>query len=107
MILVTVNVPLDWGNYVACLRPRGRLHFVGAVPSFSTAVFPLISGEKTVGGSPVGSPAGIAEMLAFAARHGIAPVTEVFPMSKVNDAMERLKSGRARYRLVLENDIAG
>ena len=49
----------------------------------------------------------LAEMLAFAARHGIASVTEVFPMSKVNDAMERLKSGRARYRLVLENDIAG
>lgn len=105
MILVTVNVPLDWENYLACLRPRGRLHFVGAVPSFSTAVFPLISGEKTVGGSPLGSPAGTAEMLAFAARHGIAPVTEAFPMSKVNDAMERLKSGRARYRIVLENDL--
>ena len=83
------------------------MHFVGAVPSLSTAVFPLISGEKSVGGSPVGSLVGIAEMLAFAARHGIGPVTEAFPMSKLNDAMDRLKSGRARYRLVLENDIAG
>jgi uncharacterized zinc-type alcohol dehydrogenase-like protein len=72
----------------------------------SAAVFPLIGGEKSIGGSPVGSPARIAEMLAFAGRHGIAPVTESFPMSRVNEAMERLKSGRARYRIVLENDLA-
>ena len=45
-------------------------------------------------------------MLEFSARHSIAPVTETFPMSKVNDAIERLRSGKARYRLVLENDQA-
>jgi uncharacterized zinc-type alcohol dehydrogenase-like protein len=28
----------------------------------------------------------------------------MFPMSKVNDALERLRSGKARYRLVLESD---
>jgi uncharacterized zinc-type alcohol dehydrogenase-like protein len=105
MILVTVNVVLEWESYLAALRPRGRLHFVGAVPSLSTAVFPLIGGEKSVGGSPAGSPATIAAMLEFASRHAIAPITESFSMSKVNDAIERLKSGRARYRLVLENDL--
>jgi D-arabinose 1-dehydrogenase-like Zn-dependent alcohol dehydrogenase len=26
-------------------------------------------------------------------------------MSKVNDAMEKLRSGKPRYRLVLENDL--
>jgi len=26
-------------------------------------------------------------------------------MSKVNDAMEHLRAGKARYRIVLENDI--
>jgi uncharacterized zinc-type alcohol dehydrogenase-like protein len=41
-------------------------------------------------------------MLDFAARHDIEPLTELFPMSQVNLAMERLKSGKARYRLVLE-----
>jgi uncharacterized zinc-type alcohol dehydrogenase-like protein len=44
-------------------------------------------------------------MLAFSARHDIAPVTENFPMSKVNDALDHLRSGKARYRIVLENDI--
>lgn len=56
--------------------------------------------------APTGSPTAIDYMLEFSARHSIAPVTETFPMSKVNDAIERLRSGKARYRLVLENDQA-
>jgi uncharacterized zinc-type alcohol dehydrogenase-like protein len=44
-------------------------------------------------------------MLDFSARHGIAPVVEVFPMSRVNEAFEHLRAGKARYRIVLENDI--
>jgi len=32
-------------------------------------------------------------------------VTEMFPMSKVNEAMEHLKAGKARYRIVLKNDL--
>jgi D-arabinose 1-dehydrogenase-like Zn-dependent alcohol dehydrogenase len=35
----------------------------------------------------------------------IAPVVETFPMSKVNDALEHLRSGKARYRIVLANPI--
>ena len=106
MILVTVNVPLDWDAYIAALAPRGRLHIVGAAPQVAASVFPLIAGQKSIGGSPVGSPATIATMLAFAARHGIAPVTEHFPMSRVNDALDHLRAGRARYRIVLDNDLA-
>jgi uncharacterized zinc-type alcohol dehydrogenase-like protein len=30
----------------------------------------------------------------------------MFPMSKVNDAIEHLRAGKARYRIVLENDLA-
>jgi hypothetical protein len=44
-------------------------------------------------------------MLEFSARHSIAPVVESFPMSKVNDAFERLRAGKARYRIVLVNDL--
>jgi len=50
------------------------------------------------------SPTAIDDMLEFSARHSIAPITETLPMSKVNDAFERLRSGKARYRLVLENE---
>jgi uncharacterized zinc-type alcohol dehydrogenase-like protein len=68
--------------------------------------FGLIMGQKTVSGSPVGSPMAISTMLEFSARHSVAPITETFPMSNVNDALEHLRSGKARYRIVLVNDHA-
>lgn len=105
MILVTVNAELDWEAYIKALRPRGKLHVVGVVPAITVAAFPLIGGQKSIGGSPLGSPATTAGMLGFAGRHAIAPITEMFPMSRLNDAMDRLRSGEARYRIVLENDI--
>ena len=104
MVLVTVNVSLDWPAYINTLRPKGKLHFVGAAPEVSSPIFPLLGGQRSIGASPLGSPVNTAVMLDFAARHDIAPVTEIFPMSQVNEAMEHLHSGKARYRIVLEND---
>jgi uncharacterized zinc-type alcohol dehydrogenase-like protein len=105
LVLSTVNVPLDWDRYVGLLRPGGHLHIVGAVPSVTVTWLPLIVGEKSVGGSPIGSPDTVREMLTFAARHQIKPLTEEYPLSRVNDAVDHLKSGRARYRIVLKNDL--
>ena len=106
-ILSTVNVALDWQALIGVLAPKGRLHTVGAVAEpISLAAFPLLSGQKALSGSPLGSPATTSMMLDFCARHGIAPTTEFFPMSRVNDALEHLKSGKARYRVVLQNDLA-
>lgn len=103
-ILSTVNVDLDWASFLAALGPRGRLHSVGAVPSpIPVPAFGIIPGQKSVSGSPLGSPATVATMLEFCARHGIEAVTEHFPMSEVNEAMDHLRSGNARYRIVLDN----
>jgi len=105
-ILVTVNVPLDWNALLAALSPRGRLHFVGGVQEpIALPAFSLIGGRKSVSGSPLGSPATALRMLEFCARHGISPQVEMFPMSRVNDAIAHLRAGKARYRVVLENDF--
>lgn len=102
LILSTVNVKLDWNAYVAALRPKGRLHFVGAtLEPLDLGVFPMIMGQRSVSASPVGSPGTIAKMLEFAARHDIKPVTEHFRFDQVNEAMKRTRSGQARYRIVL------
>jgi uncharacterized zinc-type alcohol dehydrogenase-like protein len=106
-ILNTTNADLDWNVYVAALKPKGRLHTVGAVPSpMAVAAFPLILGQKSLSGSPLGSPATTETMLQFSARHGIAPTTETFPMSRANEALAHLRAGKARYRIVLKNDLA-
>jgi uncharacterized zinc-type alcohol dehydrogenase-like protein len=105
-ILSTVAVPMDWQALIGVLAPKGHLHTVGAVSDpISLSAFSLLAGQKSLSGSPLGSPATTAAMLEFAARHNIEPITEFFPMSKVNDAFEHLKSGKARYRIVLENDL--
>ncbi len=104
-ILVTVNVALNWPAYFAALAPKGRLHLVGAVGEpIPVVAFPMILGQKSLSGSPLGSPVTTATMLDFCGRHAIAPVTEFYPMSKVNDAIEHLRSGKARYRIVLTAD---
>lgn len=102
-ILNTTNADLDWASFLACLAPRGRLHTVGAVPSpIALPAFPMILGQKSLSGSPLGSPATIQQMLDFCVRHSISPMTEHFPMSEINTALDRLRSGSARYRVVLD-----
>ncbi len=104
LILSTVNVSLDWNAFMATLKPLGHLHFLGAVTEpLAINVMPMMFGQQAVTASPVGSPAVIRKMLAFAARHDVTPVTEHYPMAKVNDAVEHLRSGKARYRIVLDN----
>ena len=103
-ILSTVNVTLDWNAYLTCLAPKGKFHVVGAaLEPMAIPAFSLIMGEKTVGGSPIGSPALIQTMLEFCVRHNIYPTVEEFPMAKVNDALAHLESGKARFRIVLKN----
>jgi uncharacterized zinc-type alcohol dehydrogenase-like protein len=82
------------------------MHLVGAVlEPIPVGAFDLISGQRDVSGSPTGSPAAMSSMLDFAARHGIAPQVEHFPLSKVNNAVAHLAAGKARYRIVLDADF--
>ena len=105
MILVTVNVELDWDLYMSMLERRGTLHIVGALPSVTTGSFTLIEHQKSITGSPLGSPGLVNTMMNFCARKNIAPVTQSFPMRQINEGFAELKAGNARYRLVLQNDF--
>lgn len=103
-ILNTANANMDWNAYLAALAPRGRLHTVGTVPDpIPIPAFPMLVGQKSVSGSPLGSPATMQDMLTFCARHDILPITETFEFSDVNAALKHLESGKARYRIVLKH----
>lgn len=101
MILVTVNVPLDYDAYIAALRPGGKLHLVGAADKVSATIFPMIMGQKSITASPTGGIVTARKMIEFCDRHTIKPTIEEFPMSEINAAFEHLESGKARYRIVL------
>lgn len=106
LLLVTVNVPLDWNAMLGTLAPNGRMHVVGAVlQPIPVPVFTLLLKQASISSSPAGSPVRTATMLDFAARHKIAPMTEHFPMSRINEAFDRLAASKARYRIVLDADF--
>jgi len=105
-ILSTVNANLDWTAYLSALAPKGRLHIVGVAPQpLPIPAFLLIGGERSVGGLLRGSGYR-GDHAGFLRRHQIAPVTEEFPMSQANEALAHLEAGKARYRVVLRNDLA-
>lgn len=101
-VISTVPGEVNWGDVVGLLRPEGRLCIVG-VPgaTITVPVFPLIGGERSVSGGRTGAPSDIATMLGFTALHGIKPMINPFPMREVNAALDHLRSGKARYRVVL------
>ncbi|MEM9706475.1 MAG: NAD(P)-dependent alcohol dehydrogenase [Pseudomonadota bacterium] len=106
LIMSTVAVDMDWALVSMMLAPRGRLHMVGISPSpVALPAFVMISEQRAFSGSPLGAPDTTRRMLEFCARHDIKPKIEVFPMSKINEAMKHLEDGNARYRIVLENDF--
>jgi D-arabinose 1-dehydrogenase-like Zn-dependent alcohol dehydrogenase len=63
----------------------------------------LIAGSLTVSGSSLAPNASVRTMLDFAAKHGIKPQIEKFPMTQggITEAMQKLRDGNMRYRGVL------
>jgi uncharacterized zinc-type alcohol dehydrogenase-like protein len=102
LIISTVNVKLDWNLFLSIIKPRGRLHFVGAVLApIETSVFSLMSGRKSISGSPVGSPVNIKKMLDFCSEHKISPIVEYFKFGQINDALTKVRNNKVRFRAVL------
>lgn len=107
LIINTINVSLDWMPYFAALAPEGKFHTVGVVlEPLAVPAGVLIGGAKVVTGSPTGSPLALRQLLRFAARTQVEPTVEVFPMSHINEAIQHLRDGKARYRVVLKADFA-
>ena len=105
-ILVTTHADLAWNDWMEVLDLEGTLCLVG-IPSKPLALSPdpLLDGQKKITGSVIGSPAAMKRMLAFSAEHRILPVVERMPMSAANEAIEKVRKGRARLRIVLDQDL--
>ncbi|KAL5940707.1 hypothetical protein ACKVV1_008376 [Pyricularia oryzae] len=108
LIICTVShtgMPLD--KYLMLLKPNGILINVGvpeggALPNLNA--FTLVINAVSVGGSLIGSPSEIREMLEFVAEHNIKPLIETRPMKEANQAILDMEHGKARYRYVLVNE---
>ncbi|MEZ7891313.1 MAG: NAD(P)-dependent alcohol dehydrogenase [Candidatus Wallbacteria bacterium] len=102
-IISTVSAKIDWRLFMSLLRPNGKLIIVGAAPgTIEISPMELIVGQKSICGSSIGGSVIMNEMLEFASRHGIKAMTEIMPIDRVNEAIEKVRKNTARYRMVLK-----
>jgi len=103
LILNTVSANLELDRYLSLLRVDGTLVSVGA-PSQPDKfrAFSLISGRRSMAGSPIGGLPETQEMLDFCAEHGVEPEIELIAASDVADAYERVERSAVRYRFVID-----
>jgi alcohol dehydrogenase (NADP+) len=107
IIISTVSSPkMPLRQYLGLLRSRGIFVQVGApeesLPPISA--FDLIPKERRIGGSAIGPPGMIKEMLELAAREGVRPWVQTRKMGEANEVVKAMERGEARYRFVLGNE---
>jgi propanol-preferring alcohol dehydrogenase len=103
VIVATAASGASMSPLVAGLAPRGKLVVVGAAPDpISVDTAELIFGGRSIVGSLTGTPIENEDNLAFSQAHGIKPMTEVMSFEDAPKAYERMMSGAARFRIVLD-----
>jgi len=102
--LYTAHSDVDWTMLSFTVRNNGKIVVLGfsKVP-VKFEPLELVVHQQSITGSFIGNRAMMREMLSFAQEHDIKPKVELMPMSKVNEAIQRVKDNKARYRIVLVN----
>lgn len=102
-VIATAASGASMAGLVAGLRPRGRMVVVGASPEpVPVLTADLIFGGRSIAGSLTGSAIDNEDNLAFSLTHQIAPMIEQVSFGEAPGAYERMMSGRARFRIVLD-----
>ena len=84
------------------LAPQGRLVLLGAgKAALPIAPGHLVVGERSVLGSITGTPYENERALDFSVLSGVRAMVETMPLERASEAYQRMKSGAARFRVVL------
>ncbi|AJZ91581.1 Alcohol dehydrogenase [Beauveria bassiana D1-5] len=104
-ILTTATDSAIASSLLPALQPKGKLMVLG-VGQQPLMLSPgmLVGRELSVEGSLTGTPYETESALRFSLRNNVQPMTEIFPLEQANEAWQKMKSGKARFRLVLTMD---
>jgi len=83
------------------LGPKGTLVVIGAAQSMQVSPLLIILGAQEIKGWYSGNAVDSQDTLAFSVLSGVRSMNEVYPLEKVNEAYDRMASGKARFRVVL------
>ena len=102
VILATAPSGKAISSVVEGLGVNGNL-LIPAAPNdpLTISVLPLIMGRRQISGWYSGTARDSQDTLEFSAFHGVHPMIEKYPLSRVSEAYEQMHSGKARFRVVL------
>ena len=89
------------------LAPNGVLMVIGVGGPISVDPILLIAGERSVKGWYSGTPIDSQDTLAFSTLNSVHSMNEVFPLELAAEAYDRMMSGKARFRVVLQIGAKG
>ncbi len=102
LLMVTSAGQPPWEYLLAIVKKECRIVLLGFT-NMTMNPTDLVAHNISITGSFLGNRAVMREMLPFAQEHHIQPMIELMPMTEVNQALQRVKENKARYRIVLVN----
>jgi D-arabinose 1-dehydrogenase-like Zn-dependent alcohol dehydrogenase len=105
VVIATVTNAEAMTSVLGGLAPNGVFIVIGAAGPISVDPLLLITGCRSVKGWYSGTSIDSQDALSFSASNRVQSMNEVFPLERAADAYERMMSGKARFRVVL--NVAG
>ncbi len=101
-VVATIGHAQNVSSLLGALAPQGRLVLLGGGKEpLPIPIGPMVVGERSVLGSITGSPFDNEKTLRFSVLSGVRPWIETMPLKRANEAYRRMRSGQARFRIVL------
>jgi len=102
VVLATVTQGDAMSAAAGGLAPNGTLMVLGAADSMTVSPLQLLSGRRSIKGWYSGTAIDSQDTLCFSVLSGVRSMNEYFPLERAAEAFERMMSGRARFRVVLD-----
>jgi D-arabinose 1-dehydrogenase-like Zn-dependent alcohol dehydrogenase len=101
-ILATAPNSKAMSELIDGLAPTGRFMVVGiSLDPIAVTPLQLITGERALQGSAVGTPTDSEDTMNFSVLTGVRPMIETYPLERAAEAYARMMSGKAQFRVVL------
>jgi alcohol dehydrogenase len=101
-ILATVTSAQAMQAIAGGLGPNGTMMMIGAVGPVTVDQIALLNKSASVRGWYSGTAPDSEDTLAFSELAGVASMNEIFPLDQAQAAYDRMMSGAARFRVVLD-----
>jgi D-arabinose 1-dehydrogenase-like Zn-dependent alcohol dehydrogenase len=83
------------------LGVEGTMLVIGAADALQVSPLFLLSANRSIKGWYSGTAIDSEDTLTFSVQSGVRSMNETFPLERVNEAYDRMMSGKARFRVVL------